>query len=278
MAEEPSQDVKEEVEQTTPQESSPEETNDQEQIQSEESTEEQSSEAQEESGGQETTDEGTGKKRDAQSRIQQLIRENKELKGQGSQQMNPQQARNYQQMSQQQQNDFANYVEQTYGGNLTHEKLNQAMADYAQQVINPVIDQRLQQRDQQAQQQQAYSTLTQDVESVQQIDELNPESENYDPDLEERVSRRYEAEAQVVRGPNGEVIWSNPQVRLKDIAKDELDFISKYKTKGAASGEEAVNKQKGETAIRPGGGSSSGPDDSQLSAKDFAAKHGLNVR
>lgn len=209
---------------TTDTESSPVEeqtTEAEQQVEEVQETQEQSSETQEAS--EDTTDEGSSRKRNAQSRIRELLEENKRLQGQ--------------QPTQSQQSPQTGKFSDLVKGKteVTPEDLDRLAEQYVAQTANTLVDLRLSPIEQKLKMQE----LQGDISQVQtKYEELNPESDNYNPNLDKRIAEMYRR--------NG------AGVPLSQFVQEQMDLVNEVATKKTVQTQETLQQQQDDAALRPG--------------------------
>lgn len=219
-----------------------------EQTSEEQVTEGQSDEQQVDATDTEEQSEPERKPTRAEKRIRDLVEENKRLKEQSNQ-------------------PFPNepslqFPQYEPGEEIQPERLQQDVVQTASAIASLQTQNHIQQFE-------ASSNLDRDIELLPaKYPELNEESSNYNPVLEEKISEAYKARA----FKNGQL---DPTVRLADVAKDFIDVARSAATQTSAEMKNAVAKQADESAVRPTGSQKTERPFSDLSIAEMEAKLGV---
>jgi hypothetical protein len=159
------------------------------------------------------------------------------------------------------------------GQELTPEDYQQHVA----QAARPVAEQIVQHAMTQERAKNNFSTDSSVLPA--QFPELNEESPDYVPELEEAISQEFEEKAFRVVGVNqvtGEPIKElNPSVRLADIAKRYVNVARAAATKSSAEMKNAVAKTADDSAIPPSGEIKENKAFDDLSLEEMEAKLGV---
>lgn len=159
-------------------------------------------------------------KRNAESRIKQLLKENKELK-------------------RQQQNPFSEAMNQPIPENLSEEQYRALVADSTNTAIEVENLKR----------QMALDRFESDSELVlKDYPELNPDSESYDEELATTLADAY-WESHVVKDANGNFVRINKS--LKDFTSQMIKPYRNALNKGAVRTSEALQQQASESPVTP---------------------------
>lgn len=104
----------------------------------------------------------------------------------------------------------------------------------------------------------AYKDFTGEMnEVVNTVPELNPDSDSYNPDLEAVIAENY-ADGFIVKDQYGFVGTRKP---FKEFALQQVKVFRNAQTKGATASKEVLDRQASEQAITSTGGSSKAPRD-----------------
>ena len=79
--------------------------------------------------------------------------------------------------------------------------------------------------------------------------ELNPSSPNYNPALEKKIAADYRSKV-LSTNANGQTVV-NPNVKLADVAKENVEFFHEAMEAGKAQTTTALESQAGEAALTP---------------------------
>ena len=183
-------------------------------------------------------------KRNAQSRIKQLIEENKQLK--------------------QQQNPFSDAMNQPIPDNLTEEQYRALVAGNTSTALEV----------QQLKRQMAFKEFESENETVlNQYPELNPESDSFDEELASTLADAY-WEDYVVKDQNGNFVGTKRS--LKEFTEKMIKPYRNAINRGAAQTTEALNQQASESPVTPESSKSSEPKPFEsLSIEEMEAKLGI---
>ena len=251
MADEP-QDVQQPVEETTTAaESSPVE----EQTTAPETQEVETSAPQETEAQAESQDDGGTRKKNAQSRIQELLEGNKQ-KDQEIERLKRQEAADLQ--TKQSPIGGSKFSDQFDGESVMPDDLNAAADKYAAQTAEVLVDAKLQPVLQELQRKE----LEADVERVRtQYEQLNPDSDSYDASLDAAVAEGYQK-------------YGQGRVSLADYVTEQMNMVSAQAQKQTAKTNAEINKVQDEAAIKPGSPRSETPFE-ELSEADMESKLGV---
>lgn len=195
-----------------------------------------------------TNSEAERKPTRAERRIRDLVEENKRLKEQSNQPL-------YADPSLQ-------LPQYEPGEEIQPERLQQDVVQTASAIANLQTQAQIQQFE-------ARSNLDRDVEVITtKYPELNEDSPEYNPVLEEKIEAAFKARA----FKNGQL---DPTVRLADVAKDFIDVYQSAATKSSADIKNAVAKQADESAVRPTGSNKAERDFKDLSIKEMEERLGM---
>lgn len=220
-----------------------------EQTSEEQVTEGQSEQEQVEAPDTETQSESERKPTRAERRIRDLVEENKRLKEQ-SNQFSPQ-------------DQSLQFPQYEPGEEIQPERLQQDVVQTANAIAQLQTQNQIQQFE-------ARTNLDKDVEVLPaKFPELDENSPNYNPVLEEKISEAYKARA----FKNGQL---DPSVRLADVAQDFIDVARAAAKQSSADMRNAVAKQADETAVRPTTSAKSEKTPDDMSIEELEAKLGFH--
>lgn len=198
---------------------------------------------------EETTSEAERKPTRAEKRIRDLVEENKRLKEQS-----------YQQPFADPSLQFPQYAP---GEEIQPERLQQDVVQTANAIASLQTQNQIQQFE-------ARANLDRDIEVLPaKFPELDENSPNYNPVLEEKIEAAYKARA----FKNGQL---DPSVRLADVAKDFIDVARSAATQSSAEMKNAVAKQADESAVRPTTATRAEKAPSDMSIEELEAKLGFH--
>lgn len=165
---------------------------------------------------------------------------------------------------------FPNYQP---GEEVSPERLQQDVVQTADAIANLRVQQQLGQF-------QAQNDFTRDVETLPtKYEELQPESTNYTPELDEAIAQEYQERAFKVVGyhpQTGQPITQlDPSVRLADIAERHVKSARAYAAKASANMRQAVNQSADTNAPRPGGDKPVAKEFKDLSITEMEAALGF---
>lgn len=247
------EDVQQPVEETTtPTDSSPVE----EQTPAPETNEVETSEPQEVQAEAQTesTEDGGTRKRNAQSRIQELLEGNKQ-KDQEIERLKSQEAAQLQ--AKQSPIGGSKFSDQLTGQTVAPEDLDAAADQYAAQTAEALVEMKLQPIVKQLQDRE----LRNDVERVQTAYEsLNPDSDNYDASLDKGIAEGY-------------MKYGQGRVSLADYVTEQMAMVNAQAEKQTAQTNAEVQKVQDDAAIRPGSPRSETPFN-ELSEAEMEKKLG----
>lgn len=242
MAED-SQKAENEVEPTTAPESPPEESKAPEEAgnepsQSADATASEDDAAQDDTETSEASDQQATAKRDrsAQGRIRELINKNKELQGQLTQ---DQQQRLNQQLQDATPQQAQRFSDMLAGRNdITPAELDRVAEDFFAAKEKEILQKAVSAVDLRTQQYQRQQQLESDLSYVEKnYDELNPDSDNYDPDLSEGIAKMY--------------LQTGGTQSLRDFTQQIMTMRNKGIERGRANDQRTLSKQADEASVTP---------------------------
>lgn len=109
---------------------------------------------------------------------------------------------------------------------------------------------------------------------VSSVPELNPESDKYNPALEEIIASTYN-DGYVVKDQRGNFVGTKKS--FKEFAQAHVNAFREAETRGATHGQQVTRQQQSEAAVTPQSTTnSSGPKDfKDLSISEMEAKLGI---
>lgn len=213
--------------------------------------------AESESSEEEQTDESNEvqeseqpKKRDARSRIKELLGENKELK---SKLGNPQ------------------FNEALQNGSNVPIPEQLAPEEYQALVVN---NQLAMAEIAKMRQESAYKDFTSELQDVtSSVPELNPDSDDYNPDLEAVIAENF-ADGFIAKDQYGNFIGTKKS--FKEYALKQVEVFRKAQTNGATKTKEVLDRQASEQAVTSsGGGGKTSKNPGDMSIQELEAKLGV---
>lgn len=111
--------------------------------------------------------------------------------------------------------------------------------------VDAIVDMKLAQRD-------AYNNARNEVVEVMGRDEFNPDSDSYNPNLEQATLRTWEKAARVQYDQNGNVVSFDPTVSLREIADQFLEVGQSYANKKLTDTNATLSQQADEGAVTGG--------------------------
>lgn len=206
----------------------------------------QASETETETEGSQNEANGNERRKNAQSRIKELLDENRQLKSQAGDQyaQSPIGSGKFSEL-------FAN------ANSVTPDDLDAAAERYAAQTANTLVDLKLAPVLQELQQER----LATDIDRVQsKYDVLNPDSDNYDARLDKQIAELYSK-----YGSSG---------RLSDFVDEQMALASATADKQTARSNETVRQQIDDQAMRPSSPRSETPFE-ELSEAEMEKRLGI---
>lgn len=196
----------------------------------------------------------------AERRIQQL---NDKVKQANQQPYQPGQ-------QQQQSPQFPSYQE---GQEVSPEQLQRDVVQTADAIASLRVNQQLAQRD-------AINNFERDTESIPtKFSELNPDSPDYTPELDEAIAQDFQDRAFRVVGYDNQgnpITQLDPSVRLADIAARHINSARAYAQKSSADMRNKVDASADTAAPRPSGAKPAPKKFEDLSLEEMKAKLGYH--
>jgi len=156
---------------------------------------------------------------------------------------------------------------------VSKEQLQQDVVQVASTIANLSVQQQLQQRD-------AVNNFDRDSESIPtKFEELNPESPNFTPELDEAIAQEFQERAfRPILNAQGQVIGHqlDPSVRLADIAARHVKGARGYAAKVSAGQQTRTDAAADTTAPRPGGERPAARKFEDLTLDEMKAKVGYH--
>jgi len=185
--------------------------------------------------------------RPAQRRIQQLVEENKQLKGLVGQAPVPTQPLPTPRLSEILQGRDS----------VDPSELDQIGEQLVAQAASGLVDLKVANLEMKLVQEKAADTLIKDTEAITKIPELDEKNpDTFIPELDKKIADRYNREAVKVNPYNPKLRMIDPSVRLADIAKEELETWNKAVERGKATASSSLSDLADSLSINPGGSDS----------------------